>query len=326
MSATGNNAGELSFTSAAEYSTLQGALSEFADSGEYAALAESHELASKTFTAVEKLLPAKLFQERLEALMDRKSTPVPMDIHRIRTRLNRYVARLSATVDMLNGVARPVPNIMHFVWVGGSEVGNNQRDYMNIWRKVLEPQGYRFNLWYDSDALLAFEMNRVILDSARADAMASEGDKVTRPLQLSQMIEDRARVLKHQMFDYLNQPQWTGRADEARIDLMVRAYGKDRATLEAFRQQCLETHQAMAGTDLQLRDVRHEFAGHFLQDVYQREVAMRGNFAAASDVVRLQAEYLEGDVTATWITCRHWPRRWAAWISAVLMAMSDSGY
>ncbi len=134
MSATGNNAGELSFTSAAEYSTLQGALSEFADSGEYAALAESHELASKTFTAVEKLLPAKLFQERLEALMDRKSTPVPMDIHRIRTRLNRYVARLSATVDMLNGVARPVPNIMHFVWVGGSEVGNNQRDYMNIWQ------------------------------------------------------------------------------------------------------------------------------------------------------------------------------------------------
>jgi len=294
MSATGNTAGELSFTSAAEYSTLQGALSEFADSGEYAALAESHELASKTFTAVEKLLPAKLFQERLEALMDRKSTPVPMAIHRIRTRLNRYVARLSATVDMLNGVARPVPNIMHFVWVGGSEVGNNQRDYMNIWRKVLEPQGYRFNLWYDSDALLAFEMNRVILDSARADAMASEGDKVTRPMQLSQMIEDRARVLKHQMFDYLNQPQWAGRADEARIDLLVRAYGKDRATLEAFRRQCLETHQAMVGTDLQLRDVRYEFAGHFLQDVYQREVAMRGNFAAASDVVRLQAEYLEG--------------------------------
>lgn len=215
-------------------------ISEFADSGEYAALAEAHEVASKTFEAVEKLLPAKLFQERLEALLDRKSTPAPMDIHRIRTRLNRYVARLSATVDMLNGVARPVPNIMHFVWVGGSEVGDNQRDYMNIWRKVLEPQGYRFNLWYDSDALLAFEMNRVILDSARADAMASGGDKVSRPNQLSQMIEDCARVLKHQMFDYLNQPQWAGRADEARIDLMVRAYGKDHATLEAFRQRCLD--------------------------------------------------------------------------------------
>lgn len=263
MSTTGNQTDELTFTSAAEYSTLKDVLSEFAGSGEYAALAESHEVASNTAAVVEKLLPVKLFQERLETLLDRKSTPLPVGIHGIRTRLNRYVARLAATVDMLNGVARPVPNIMHFVWVGGSEVGANQRDYMNIWRQVLEPQGYRFNLWYDSDALLAFEMNRVILDSARADAMASGGDQVTSPDQLSQMIEDRARALKHQMFDFLNQPQWAGRADEARIELMVRAYGKDHATLEAFRQRCLETHQAMAGTDLQLRDVRHEFAGHF---------------------------------------------------------------
>ncbi|MCP1474229.1 insecticidal toxin [Pseudomonas sp. EB276 TE3739] len=294
MSTTGNQTDELTFTSAAEYSTLKDVLSEFAGSGEYAALAQSHEVASNTAAVVEKLLPVKLFQERLETLLDRKSTPLPVGIHGIRTRLNRYVARLAATVDMLNGVARPVPNIMHFVWVGGSEVGANQRDYMNIWRQVLEPQGYRFNLWYDSDALLAFEMNRVILDSARTDAMATGGDQVTSPDQLSQMIEDRARALKHQMFDFLNQPQWAGRADEARIELMVRAYGKDHATLEAFRQRCLETHQAMAGTDLQLRDVRHEFAGHFLQDVYQREVSLRGNFAAASDVVRLQAEYLEG--------------------------------
>ncbi|WLH36291.1 TcdA/TcdB pore-forming domain-containing protein [Pseudomonas sp. FP2196] len=201
---------------------------------------------------------------------------------------------LSDTVILLSGAAAPVPKVMHFVWVGGSEVGNIQRDYMNIWREVLKPQDYKFNLWYDSDALLAFEMNRVILDSARVHAMASGGSDVTQSRLLSQMIEDRARVLKNQMFDYLNQPQWAGRTDEARIELMVRAYGKDRATLEAFRQRCLDTHQAMAGQDLQLRDVKHEFAGHFLQDVYQREVGMRGNFAAASDVVRLQAEYLEG--------------------------------
>ena len=294
MSTKGNNTGELAFTSAADYSILERALREFAGSAEYVALGAHHEVASTTIDPVEKLLPVKLFEETLGLLLNRKSTPVPVEVGQIQTGLNRYVARLAATVDMLNGVARPVPNIMHFVWVGGSEVGNNQRDYMNIWREVLKSRDYKFNLWYDSDALLAFEMNRVILDSARVDAMESGGDKVTEPRQLSLMIENRARVLKQQMFDYLNQPRWAGRADEARIDLMARAYGKDRATLEAFRQRCLQTHQAMAGTDLQLRDVRHEFAGHFLQDVYQREVAMRGNFAAASDVVRLQAEYLEG--------------------------------
>lgn len=183
---------------------------------------------------------------------------------------------------------------MHFVWVGGSEVGNIQRDYMNIWREVLAPQGYTFNLWYDRDALLAFEMNRVILDSARVHAMESGGDRETNPAALSRLIEDRARLLKWQMSTYLSQPQWAGRADEARIDLMVRAYGKDRTVLEAFRQQCLDSHLAMVGPDLRLRDAAQEFSEHFLRDVYQREIGMRGNFAAASDVVRLQALHLEG--------------------------------
>ncbi|WP_277760423.1 TcdA/TcdB pore-forming domain-containing protein [Pseudomonas sp. A34-9] len=282
------------FLSAEDYAALQMALKKHGDSAAYTALNGHYQVASRTKDVAEKLLSVKLFQETLDSLLEGGTTAVSAPINRIQSGLQDYVARLSATVDMLTGVATPVPNIMHFVWVGGSEVGAIQRDYMNIWRTVLEPEGYRFNLWYDSDALLAFEMNRVILDSVRADAMASGGAEVARPSELAQMIEDRARVLKHQMFEYLELAQWRGKADEARIDLMVRAYGKDRAALEAFRQRCLETHQAMVGPDLQLRDARQEFAGHFLQDVYQREVAMRGNFAAASDVVRLQAEYLEG--------------------------------
>lgn len=214
-------------------------------------------------------------------------------VKKTRLNLDDYHRRLAATVQFLSS-GKPTPKVMHFVWVGGSEVGAIQRDYMNIWRQVLASQGYTFNLWYDNDAVLAFEMNRVILDSARVHAMESGGTQLTNATALSLMIEDRARVLKQQMFDYLKQPRWAGRADEARIDLMVRAYGKDRAALEAFRQKCLDSHQAMVGSDLRLRDVGQEFADHYLHDVYEREVAMRGNFAAASDVVRLQAEFLEG--------------------------------
>lgn len=238
----------------------------------------------------EQLIAIRLLKDTIESTqLDAANAQVKT----LRLKLGDYDRRLTATVAMLSA-GKPIPRIMHFVWVGGSEVGPNQRDYMNIWRKVLASQGYAFNLWYDSDALLAFEMNRVILDSARADTMKVLKDEKITPTGLSRMIEDRARVLKQQMFDHLKQPRWAGRADEARIDLMVRGYGKDRATLEAFRQKCLDSHQAMAGEDLRLRDVRQEFASHFLADVYQREVAMRGNFAAASDVVRLQAEFLEG--------------------------------
>ena len=282
------------FVSAEDFLILQQALVELAGSTEYAALIALHEVASQTVDAAEKLLAVKLFQEKLGSLLSQSRPSAPVAINRIQSELSQYIARLSATADLLAGVGKPVPKIMHFVWVGGGEVGGIQRDYMNIWREVLKSQEYKFNLWYDSDAMLAHEMNRVILESARADAMESGGDKATKSTRLSQMIEERARVLKQQMFAYIEQPQWRGRADDARIDLMVRAYGMDRSTLEALRQRRLETHLAMVGPDLQLRDVRQEFAGHFLQDVYQREIAMRGNFAAASDVVRLQAVHLEG--------------------------------
>ncbi|WP_339546596.1 TcdA/TcdB pore-forming domain-containing protein [Pseudomonas sp. RA_35y_Pfl2_P32] len=282
------------FLSPEAYAQLKEELSEFSGEPDYEALDRYYLAANEAAEVADKLVSVKLLQHSFDSLFHKRAT-APSDIaEQILLGLDRYTSKLGATTTMLSAVAESVPKIMHFVWVGGSEVGNIQRDYMNIWRKVLAPQGYTFNLWYDRDALLAFEMNRVILDSARAHAMESGGDKETNPQALSRLIEDRARVLKWQMSDYLRQPQWAGRADEARIDLMVRAYGKDRTVLEAFRQQCLDTHLAMVGPDLRLRDAGQEFSEHFLRDVYQREVGMRGNFAAASDVVRLQAEDLEG--------------------------------
>jgi len=294
MGVTERYVGDADFISAEEYSTLERAFSKLSTTADYAELATLYEGAAQVSDRSEKLQRVTLFLATFERLAKRRSTPLPPAVDRIESRVRDYAARLSGTVQVFSDTATAVPKIMHFVWVGGSEVGSIQRDYMNIWRQVLAAENYQFNLWYDSDALLAFEMNRVITDSARVDAMESGGDTVSRPGELAKMIEDRARVLKREMFEFLQQPQWQGQADQARIELLVRAYGKDRATLENFRQRCLQTHQQMAGSDLQLRDVRREFAGHFLQDVYQREVAMRGNFAAASDVVRLQAEYLEG--------------------------------
>jgi insecticidal toxin len=282
------------FMSASDFFALKSELAEFASTHEYERLARHYEAVASAATTLDALLPVKLLQETLISLMSKKTGLVSPVVTQSLRQLDIYASRLVRTAAMLSPIAMPAPNIMHFVWVGGSEVGVNQRDYINIWREVMAPQAYTFNLWYDSDALLAFEMNRVILDSARVHAMESGGHLATGSTELPQMIEDRARVLKLQMSEHLRQAQWVGRADEARIDLMVRAYGKDRATLEAFRRRCLETHEALVGQDLQLRDVQSEFKTHFLADIYQREVAMRGNFAAASDVVRLQAAYLEG--------------------------------
>jgi insecticidal toxin len=248
--------GKFNFISPDEYSALKRTFKALSGSAEYAMLVTLYESAGQASSLTERLQVVTLFLQNLERLSNRNSAPVPALIYTVEDKLRDYAGRLAGTVNMLSDVSSPVPRIMHFVWVGGSEVGSIQRDYMNIWRQVLAAENYQFNLWYDSDALLAFEMNRVISDSARVDAMESGGDTVTNPDELAKMIEDRARVLKREMFEYLQLPQWQGHADQARIDLMVRAYGKERATLEAFRQRCLQSHQQMAGTDLQLRDVR----------------------------------------------------------------------
>lgn len=289
-----NTSSAMDFVTSESFALLKKELAGLSETAEYLELDRYFKGANEHSEASEKVLPVKLFQQALDALVQRMAVPLSPAFKQIHADVGQYTARLERMVEMLSGVAEPVPKIMHFVWVGGSEVGVNQRDYINIWRQVLKAEGYRFNLWYDSDALLAFETNKVIVESARLHAMENGGAQSDSPVALSFMIEERARVLKRQMAEYLAQPQWAGRADEARIELLVKNYGKDRATLQAFREKCLDSHLAMADEYLRLRDVRTEFADHYLHDVYQRELALRGNFAAASDVARLQAEYLEG--------------------------------
>ncbi|MGL6243976.1 TcdA/TcdB pore-forming domain-containing protein [Pseudomonas sp.] len=275
-------------------SDIQTLTNTFNAAPEFDALSGYYDACTKDQRWTEQVAPLLLFKDTLGSLIGQRAGPISPALADLSARLENYSNRLVQTVRMLNPVAPDVPKTMHFVWVGGSAVGAIQRDYINIWKEIMVKEGHTFNLWYDSDAVLAFEMNRVILESARAHAMASGGATITTPVELARMIEHRARVLKMQMSTHLRQKRWAGKADEARIDLMVRAYGKDEATLIAFRQKCLDSHLAMVDEHLRLRDVREVFKEHLLWDVYEREVAERGNFAAASDVVRLQVEAREG--------------------------------
>ncbi|MEB0046512.1 MULTISPECIES: TcdA/TcdB pore-forming domain-containing protein [unclassified Pseudomonas] len=282
------------FVSVVDFPEIINFFHDYRETLEFMELERAYHAASATALSAEQVAPVSLFKERFNSLLSKKNKPVPTAVTRSYGNVIAYLANVEKTAEIFSGNASEVPRVMHFVWVGGSEVGAIQRDYIHLWQQVMAEQGHAFNLWYDSDALLAFEMNRVIIESAKAHAMASGGAEATSPQQLALMIEDRALVLKQQMFAYLQQPQWVGRADDARIDLMVRAYGKDQVTLTTFRQNCVNSHLAMVGPALRLRDVRDTFNAHFLWDVYEREISFRGNFAAASDVVRLQALALEG--------------------------------
>lgn len=202
-----------------------------------------------------------------------------------------YHRRLQNTVSLL---AKEVPSHMHFVWVGGAMFGANQRDYFNIW-KARAPEDFTFNIWYDPDALMAFDVSRTLIQAAKADAMRSGGDQPISNVALGQLYEERLAVLRRQAFDFIGRAQQRGLgADEARIEFLVEAFAQDKSQLLAARERYLQSHLELADHRVRLRNVREAFATHFLWSAYEREISLRGNFAAASDLVRLQAIYQDG--------------------------------
>jgi insecticidal toxin len=212
----------------------------------------------------------------------------------IQDRLESFHARLSNSIEQLTTAATEVPKILHFAWLGGG-LGDIQRDYINVWNKALTGHGYSFKLWYDSDALLAYETNRIIVEAAKADAMLNGGQASKTAIELGDKYEERAIVLKQQMYAHINQAVAKGiSADDARIDLLVRAYGQNEAHLKALKDKNSRSISAMGEGGIELRDLASKVTPLSLQAIYEREISLRGNFAAASDVVRIEALIAEG--------------------------------
>lgn len=157
------------------------------------------------------------------------------DLADIYNKVAGFETRLHNSLEQLKTPVIEVPKNLHFVWLGGG-VGTIQRDYINIWKQVMAAESYHLNLWYDSDALLAYETNRIIVEAAKADAMLNGGQTSADAIELGDRYEERAIVLKQQMHAHITQAvENGGSADDARVDLLVRAYGQDEARLSALR-------------------------------------------------------------------------------------------
>ncbi len=226
-----------------------------------------------------------------ESLPPERAAP---DVTGIYERLEGFEARLSSGVQQLQTPKTDVPDNLHFVWLGGG-IGNIQRDYINIWKQTLSGQNYTLKLWYDSDALLAYETNRIIVEAAKADAMLNGGQASSTAIELGDKYEPRVIALKQQMFAHINKAVERGEsADDARIDLLVRAYSQDEGRLKVLREKNRQSLLSLNEGAIVLRDLATEATPLYLQDIYEREISLRGNFAAASDVVRAEALFADG--------------------------------
>ncbi|WP_223523385.1 TcdA/TcdB catalytic glycosyltransferase domain-containing protein [Pseudomonas sp. BF-RE-24] len=239
-----------------------------------------------------------------------------MDLPRIYDKVERHEARLQFSTEQMKRVPTEVPKTLHFVWLGGG-LGNIQRDYLNVWKEVLARQGYSLNLWYDSDALLAWQTNRLIVEAAKADVFLQGVDERISEVELGGLYNERTIVLKQQMHAHISAAvAGGGSADEARMDLLSRAYGQD---VQVLRKQLEDNRRSVLDMDgFKLRDIAAGDVSLQLQDVYEREMCLRGNMAAASDVVRAEVLYAEG---GSYTDVDHFPP-----LSQTLGAVDISGF
>ncbi|WLI46783.1 TcdA/TcdB pore-forming domain-containing protein [Pseudomonas beijingensis] len=215
-----------------------------------------------------------------------------IDLPQIYDRVEQHEARLQFSTEQMKKLPTQVPKTFHFVWLGGG-LGDIQRDYLTVWREVLARQGYTLNLWYDSDALLAWQTNKLIVEAAKANVFLQDPDERITEVELGALYNEHALVLKQQMQAHINAAVANGgSADEARIDLLTRAYGQDAQVL---RQQLERNRRTVLDMDgFTLRDLAAGAVSLQLQEVYDREMRLLGNMAAASDVVRAEVLYAEG--------------------------------
>jgi insecticidal toxin len=275
------------------------------------------------------LRPLVLLREALGALVSpqrrRRETEESLSVDHdqesiaeLHQKVSDYGDRVAHSVEALKSAQPEVPKKLHFVWLGGG-VGEIQRDYINLWQQVMVKDGHKLMLWYDADALLAYETHRIIVQAAKADAMdpagkaetdafasggiaesdatEARGATMTEPEELAGAYSKRLIPLKEQLYTHLLRAQERGEsADEARIRLLVHAYGQDETALRALRDRHVRSLAAMATKDLVLRDLQQLENPLRLDDIYQREINLRGNFAGASDVVRMEVLFKEGGV------------------------------
>jgi insecticidal toxin len=269
---------------------VKGALVSFKGSKPYMAAVSYYESALLQEKSSDMFVVISLLKETLQNMGGNHPSPA---FNSLVEKIDDYHRRLQNTVMM---VSKDVPNHMHFVWVGGAAFGANQRDYFNIW-KAQAPKGFTFSIWYDPEALMAFDVSRTLIQAAKADAMLAVGDNPLANTQLIKAYESRLVALRRQAAGFIEQAQLRGLSpDAARIEFLVEAFGQNKAQLEVARARYLQSHLELAADNVQLQDARQAFKSHFLWSAYNREISLRGNFAAASDIVRLQVEAREGGV------------------------------
>lgn len=166
-----------------------------------------------------------------------------------------------------------VPDLLHFVWIG--DTNRACPDYMRLWKKTNPDK--RILFWHDPDSSLSHQLHESI-------------EKYVSPLKVNDRIEIE-RKIRNSAFDYIIPKLILG----AKFDDCVNAFLKDSG-IKKENIISTEPNLFLKDPDIIIMNIKDLFRDGLTEFriFYYYEIILRGNFASASDIVRLLIIYIHG--------------------------------
>ena len=187
-------------------------------------------------------------------------------------------------------------NDVHFAWLG--KLGGIQQEYIKIWAKTNIDK--IINIWYDPNAMLSYELSVRLKNQVYAENIRSS---IYDDKEFKETIISKAILLQNEAYQAIIKDMATGLTfDQAAINFMVKRFNSVRSELEGIAETNRQSFTNLGQNNVQLKNINTLFANSSdsiladgsLKKYYFQELAMRGNLAAATDIVRLLALHSDG--------------------------------
>ncbi len=212
-------------------------------------------------------------------------------------RLLDYCKRLNRRTS------KRVPKLIHFIWLGG-KLGNIQKEYITLWAK-LNPD-HNIKIWYDSDHLNNYDVNKKMREYLSNFLIDKKNQENYQSLYSEELIK-----LQNKMNEYIYEksneiPKISlneireNFLNEFLVHKNSRRNSSAMILLNDFTTSTLDL--VTKNPNVEVSNIADEKIDWRLKDAYHQELNLRGNFAAASDSVRLEilskygGMYLDVDV------------------------------
>lgn len=178
---------------------------------------------------------------------------------------------LTSNLTHIKSYKVSIPNIIHFIWFG--ELNHDHVNYMQIWAN--SNTGSDINLWYDSKCFLSHEFHEILKMHCKQKGRKS--------------YECSLLKIQNEAYNFIKiHAEINLSFDEACIRFLVE---KDLCDELLIRQKLITVRDAFEKHCYKINKVDFrkviDKENETIKEIYELEMYLRGNLAAASDIARL---------------------------------------